>query len=902
MVPPNPGESKGLPAANTEAGPSAETIPLTIFSNDDGLLTKSATLDAQGRLRVASAAFLSSGSYRTVPTAGVNDLAAVIAGLTTKEALAFGVAKNQGATGRVVTERARASGTAPDVVARTREHFVWPDGPGWLMIDVDLKDDELAAVLKQNLPASLAESPDALSIDQLREVLISAAPQLADAPMLGLPSASAHLYRSGTRECLHGLTGARFYVSVARANEIPDIGQRLHERLVLAGYGYAFTSKAGTTHVRSPIDVTVWSPERLDFIGGASCGDGVMQARGEPRRWNADRTPLLDLQSLPELTQNEREELKLLTRAIRDANAPNAKRKRAAWEADRREKGRTVDVRTGGDGVTTLGDEHAIEMSDGTWVTVDQILADPDRFHHETCADPLDPESNGHDRRIARIYTRDQRTGPAIHSFAHGGAVFLLQASAQADFVAHPTTSAFAAPPADTHRTDMGNAGRFARAFVGRLLYTSGRWQSWDGRRWASVDVVEVERLAKEVVRTMFDEAFAVSGDDRKKMLKWALDSESNPRIRAMLALARGELFVPAEKLDANPFLLAVLNGTLDLRTGALRSHDPADYITRLAPVAYDPNATCPRWIGFLRRVLGGDDELIRGVQRMVGYSLSGDTREQVLFFLHGSGSNGKSTFLETLRTMFGDYATQSSFSAFLARRSDGPRNDLARLRGARLVTANEAGDGKRLDETVVKSLTGSDTVTARFLYSEEFEFRPQLKLWLAANHKPTVRGDDPAIWRRLRLLPFTVTIPDEEKDPQLPAALLEELPGILAWAVDGCLSWQKDGLGLPAAVRDATAQYRSEMDTLAAFVHQRCIVAPESEVKSTELFEAYVVWCQAQNEIAETQRAFNERLAAHDPGRVRKTKSSGLMLWRGIELRTDDPVAAEPDTAEVNR
>lgn len=444
----------------------------------------------------------------------------------------------------------------------------------------------------------------------------------------------------------------------------------------------------------------------------------------------------------------------------------------------------------------------------------------------------------------------------------------------------------------------MGNAGRFARSYRNKLLCAGNRWFHWDGQRWAASESGrQVDRSAKAIARDMAKRALA-SGD--KDEIRWALRTQSRERIKAMIDLARPELSVPAAQLDGDPLLLNVLNGTLDLRTGILRKHDPADLITKLAAVTYDADAQCPNWLRFLDRVLATDAELIRGVQKMVGYSLTGDTREQVFFFLHGTGANGKTTFVEVLRALLGDYSTQAEFSTFLARRGDGPRNDIARLRGARFVAATEAQQDRNLDEAVVKSLTGGDTITARFLYGEFFEFQPAFKIWLTANHRPQVRGDDPAIWRRVRLVPFVVTIPDEERDPQLPATLAAELSGILTWAVEGCLAWQREGLGLPAAVRDATAGYRADMDRLAAFLYERCLIALEAQAGSTDLYSAYSAWCQARGEPADSQRVFSERLAAHDPGRIRKLKSNGLMVWRGIELRPDQAVSPAAEDLEA--
>jgi putative DNA primase/helicase len=314
-----------------------------------------------------------------------------------------------------------------------------------------------------------------------------------------------------------------------------------------------------------------------------------------------------------------------------------------------------------------------------------------------------------------------------------------------------------------------------------------------------------------EQTRQMLQEAAAIDDEAlRKPEVAWALKSDSHERRAAMLKDAGALLPMPSDTLDSDPYLFNVENGTLDLRTGLQRPHNPADRITKLAPVVYDPTATAATWDQFLARIFTGDRELIRFIQRAVGYSLTGLTTEQVMFLLWGTGQNGKSTFITTLQALFGDYARQTAFDTFLAASKSTPgaaRPDIVRLRGARLISALEAPAGARLAETVVKSLTGGDIISARDLYSSGSEFRMEGKLWLAANNKPEIRGTDLAIWRRIRLVPFTVTIPEEEKDPQLADKLRAELPGILNWAVEGLAVWQREGLGVPVAVERATAE-----------------------------------------------------------------------------------------------
>jgi putative DNA primase/helicase len=423
------------------------------------------------------------------------------------------------------------------------------------------------------------------------------------------------------------------------------------------------------------------------------------------------------------------------------------------------------------------------------------------------------------------------------------------------------------------------------------------RWLIWSGQRWEEDDTDAVARFAKETVMEMYGEAAETEdGKRREELSKWAVRSESAARLRDMVTLAKSECGVPVREneLDRDPWLINLLNGSLNLRTGTLAPHDRDKLVTKLSRVCHDSSAACPLWLAFLNRVLDGNTETIAYVQRAIGYSLTGVTSEQVLFFLFGLGANGKSVFMETLRRLVGEYAAQADFSTFLERRGDGPRNDLAKLRGSRIVLASEAGERHRLDEALVKQLTGGDTITARYLFGEYFEFRPQFKLWLAANHKPTIRSMGEAIWRRIRLIPFTVTIPEAERDPILSERLAEELPGILRWAVEGCLEWQRVGLGEAKAITSATVGYRQEMDSLGGFLGDACILTPNARSAATPLYRAYRQWCEANGEEALSQRDFGLRLPERDLHKTRGGKKGGF-VWHGVGLRTEQLISAEP-------
>ncbi len=433
--------------------------------------------------------------------------------------------------------------------------------------------------------------------------------------------------------------------------------------------------------------------------------------------------------------------------------------------------------------------------------------------------------------------------------------------------------------------TDLGNAERLVQRHGAdlRYCYPWNKWVVWDGRRWTTDNTGEIKRRAKETVRSIYAEAASAEDDNKRRdIAKHAKASEATARITALIELAASSLPILPEDLDADPLLLNCENGTLNLRTAELQPHRRDHFITKLVPVEYDTSAICPRWNDFLHQITGGKVQLIGFLQRAIGYALTGDTREQALLILHGPGANGKSTLIETLMILLADYAQQTPTDTLLMKKAGAVNNDLADLRGARLVAAVEADEGRRLSEALVKQLTGGDQVTARRLYENSFTFRPQFKIFLATNHKPIIRGTDNAIWRRIRLVPFDVTIPPAQQDKTLPAKLRAELAGILAWAVRGCLEWQRDGLGLPEEVKAATEDYRAEMDVLADFLSECCTATPEAETKSQSLYEAYEKWCKQSGEQALSQKLFALRL--NERGLEKRRKTRGV-FWQGVGL-----------------
>ena len=439
-------------------------------------------------------------------------------------------------------------------------------------------------------------------------------------------------------------------------------------------------------------------------------------------------------------------------------------------------------------------------------------------------------------------------------------------------------------------RTDAGNGELFAHLHGERLRFDHRRrrWLLWADHWWQPDADAKVRRLAKDAARYRYRAGGALDDlKEREAEARWAISSESRTRLEAMLALGQTELPIAdaGEGWDSDPFLMGVGNGVLDLQTGTLRPGRQEDRITMHSPVAYDPEATCSRWTVFLDRVMAGNADLIGFLQRAVGYSLTGDVSEQVLFFLHGEGLTGKSTFLTAILDLLGDYGREAAPGLLLTKRGERHPTEYADLENARFVSSVELDEGRRLAEGLVKWLTGGDRMKARKMRQDFFEFVPTYKLFLAANHKPTILGTDFAIWRRIKLVPFTVRIPEEERDGKLGDKLRKELPGILRWAVEGCLLWQEHGLQTPDEVKAATEAYRTEQDILGDFIADCCVTGPETWVSTNAIYVAYSNWCKESGEKPRTKTAFGKQLTERgfDPDR---TRSEGR-LWRGIGLGT---------------
>jgi P4 family phage/plasmid primase-like protien len=464
---------------------------------------------------------------------------------------------------------------------------------------------------------------------------------------------------------------------------------------------------------------------------------------------------------------------------------------------------------------------------------------------------------------------------------------------AESGVIVHKSTGAddenFDAILAKRPLTDLGNAERFLARHRDTVMHCPQLgWLVWDGMRWKQDDTGQVTQYAAKTVRSIVGEAGTLKNDDhRKALLKHARASESANKIANILILAKSWLSVSHEDLDPDPWLLNCTNGTLDLRTCELLDHRRDNHITTLAPYPYEPDAPCPKWLAFLDLIFQGNQALIDYAHRAVGYALTGVIRDQCLFFCYGHGANGKSTFLGATRGILGDYGLNTPSETLMVKQNEGINNDIARLRGTRMVTSVEPDEGKRLAESLVKQLTGGDTITARFLHKEYFQFQGSFKLFLGANHKPGIRGTDEGIWRRIKTLPFIMRIPDDQQIKGYEDILREEeAPGILAWMVRGCRDWQRHGLEEPSEVTEATAAYRADMDYLGPFLSEQCLIGPRLTVPANELYRAYVDYCETNKEKPTSAQMFG-RLLSDRSGIERRRLGRGNE-YLGIGLLTN--------------
>jgi putative DNA primase/helicase len=447
-----------------------------------------------------------------------------------------------------------------------------------------------------------------------------------------------------------------------------------------------------------------------------------------------------------------------------------------------------------------------------------------------------------------------------------------------------------------------------------RLIYRHGAdiryctpektWLLWNNAYWERDEREKITEIAIETIRALYVEAGRIQDANkdeeekkRKALAKWAIQSENGKRIWEMIKFARSAVPILPRELDTDPWLMMVGNGTLDLRTGELHTPRREDFITRHTAVPYDPGARSELWETFLERVIP-DPEARAFVQRAVGYSLTGDTSEEVMFIIHGPTNSGKSTFVTAIQNVLGDYARQAQSDTLKARSQAGGIKDyLAELAGARLVVNTELEEHDRIATGMLKQITGGDLLRERQLYKASVQFRPQFKLWLSANSRPKLPDDDAAVWRRVREIPFELTIPEDERDKTIKKRLTETdaqaHAAILAWAVRGCLDWQRDGLKAPQMVRVATAAYRNEMDPVRDFFDECCVEGPECKVTADALYTAYEGWATRSGIRHPLPKVDLGRRVGKRPGCYGGVERRGALtvrVWHGIGLIDTTP------------
>ncbi|KNY24826.1 phage/plasmid primase, P4 family [Pseudobacteroides cellulosolvens] len=439
---------------------------------------------------------------------------------------------------------------------------------------------------------------------------------------------------------------------------------------------------------------------------------------------------------------------------------------------------------------------------------------------------------------------------------------------------------------------DMWNAERLASKYGKILKYNNNMgWLIWKGKYWEEDRQARIRILADEAIKDLYQfqdqviRKYGFESKQNKSFYDWLCKSRNTGRKDNMIKETQnweGICMLP-EKFNSNIWLLNCRNGTVDLKTGRIYAHSKDDLITKMIDINYDSKAKAPTWDKFMDRIFDGNKALISFLQRSIGYSLTGSIKEQCIFILHGVGKNGKSTFLDTIRAMIGGgYSKNANSSVFM--KSQGQQNleEVARLQGARFVTTTEPEEGEKLAESFIKQATGGEPLTARHLYKSSFEYVPEFKVWMGTNHKPKISGSDLGIWRRIRLVPFSVIIPEEERDPDLVDKLKNELPGILNWAIEGCRLWQESGLKEPKEVLAATSEYRGEMDSLQVFLDECTEKVEGKTTKSGELYTVYEKWCTINGEYQLSSTKFSLKLKERG---INKGRTRTMRTWEDIQL-----------------
>lgn len=896
--------SGGVATASSVRTPAFQLVRIT---KKGGTLSKRISRDSSGSLVVDnSACALNAGKAATVRiTEGMKQLKALYAGLADNEAVVFsnvdlGDQPRDICTESVYGERKK---TNKDIITRTKRFFPAASAPGLLLFEVD----------DHGLPPG-RNPPDGKGMLELLTALL---PELdvPGAARLLTHSTSSFIYDAETGDQIKGEGGKHLAILVSDQSAIHRLRELLEIRQWAQGHGHIYVSRDGRQIERTTFDLSVFAPERLVFEAGAKLGADLKQRRPEAE---AVEGHALDMSKLPAITLAERERadrVKSQAKAVMRDEAEKVKSDYIRLEAEKLvalrgvssdEAKQIVAIRaeTGmlNDGdVLTFTDRGSSETQ-----TVGHVLDHIEQFIGRAMCDPTEPEYGPSKAMILR----GPGGQPFVHSFAHGGRRFLFQrhqgVEGAADRALFPLS-------------DLANAHRIVRAFSGQLISTATGWYVYDGRHWKKGDQLAEQKAfnlsrlvlndpAYVALKKRFDEnGFASPGEaenaemELKSWRQFAQSCENRSKIAAALNMARVLLWRDMSDLNPDPMLFNVMNGTIDLRTGQLRPHDPEDLITMLAPVNYVPDAQCPTFEKIVLEIFDGDANVVDFMQRFFGYSLTGMTTDQVMLIPWGDGSNGKSTLLGVIQQVMGkDYCGPAAPKLLEGTRSDRHPTEIADLYGKRLVIASEAEEGSQLREAFLKLATGGDVLKGRFMHKDFFEFEPTHKFVLQTNHKPEVKGVDYGIWRRLLLVPFEVTFGDQAaidageakrlKDKDLPAKLASEQEGVLAWMVRGCMDWQKQGLAPPEKVQAATSTYRGEQDRIGQFIDERCELATKYSIARDDLYRVYCVWAEQNGYFPLGINKFHRQLIKAGSGKIESAKSTtgprkNITIFNGITI-----------------
>ena len=854
------------------AGPLRYTL---ITATVPDRLTKRFEIDPDGAVEKLKGGNLWAGRAQHGEAHGLHDLARQLDDLATNQAVCWGMSSS--AAARVFAER-NPDALTLGAITRTREHFAWPDGPGVLLLDHDEFFPDTGVRLE--------------TAEAVRAVLVGACPALAAAPMLIRPSASAGVQHADGRT-ITPLGKWHIYIPATRAAAIPDAGQRLGTLLQAAGYAWAFIDKAGCMEDRTAVDLGVWLPERLDFAAGPELGPGVARPR-VPGAVFGDPLALFDLATIPAPTTANMQAAALACVNARRAAEPIATAKRLAYFAERSARiaaktGEAVEAITAryaaslNGGALPVG--HELVLESGERVTVGEVVKNWAAHIGKKLHDPIDPERSNADPRIGMFVWADWR--PGITSYAGGKKRYGLEGWPEVVFAGCAVTEAFpvapaavlaATPPTPAPAVEITplteipttpSEDALALAFVTHLTpryrYTPGMgWMFNLGTRWEPDNRMRHFDDARLLCREV--------GRDAQEGERKRIGSAKTVAAVVKMAAADQRIVLDPEEWDADPMALNTPGALYDLRTGQPINR-AGHYLTQCAAVAPDFAASAPTFHRFLNEVFTGDAEVVEFIQRALGYCITGEIREQVLFFWHGTGSNGKSTLLDLVQWLTDTYALKLPADTLMTSRNERHPTGIAQLLGKRLAVSSELDEGQFFNEPLVKELTGDQRMRARFMNKDFFTFHQTQKHVIVGNFRPRLRGGDPAIARRMVLVPFDAVFEEHRKDPTLLGKLKAEGPAVLAWLIRGAIKWHCDGLQIPSRVRAASAEYMQAHDDLQQWIDECCEKA--GETKASDLYANFKAWKERRGEHAPSLTSWGDRLSRL-PG-MEKRASNGM-------------------------